>query len=121
MHMLQQPHRLRYVTQVVFTLIGICYIIICPYNKVEESFNVQATHDLYYYGIKPALYYTQHINQNLNDQIPLLHWIMTTTMPDLTNITTTTTRTTASSSSLPYDQESFAALDSDNDDIGCDK
>ena len=31
--------------------LAIFYVFLSPYNKVEESFNTQATHDILYHGI----------------------------------------------------------------------
>lgn len=31
-------------------LVSLVYIVVCPYNKVEESFNMQACHDILHHG-----------------------------------------------------------------------
>jgi len=38
----------------------VTYIIMCPYTKVEESFNLQATHDILIYGVKDISKYDHH-------------------------------------------------------------
>lgn len=35
--------------------VSLGYLFLCPYTKVEESFAIQATYDLYYYGLGPAI------------------------------------------------------------------
>lgn len=36
-----------------FALVSLICLVQCPYNKVEESFGMQAIHDLYYHRMAP--------------------------------------------------------------------
>jgi alpha-1,6-mannosyltransferase len=41
--------------QALLWLVSILCLLVCPHSKVEESFNLQATHDLIYHGMTPAV------------------------------------------------------------------
>ena len=41
--------------QLFLFLVSLSYLWICPHSKVEESFSLQAVHDLFYHGVSPIL------------------------------------------------------------------
>ncbi|KAL7579930.1 hypothetical protein ACA910_004930 [Epithemia clementina (nom. ined.)] len=45
----------RFLAQIFIFIVSFSYLWICPHSKVEESFSLQAVHDLFYYGIHPGL------------------------------------------------------------------
>ena len=61
---------------ITFLFVSCLYdLISCPHSKVEESFQLQATHDLYYHGISPALQrqYTLWLGDENDTTLPYDH------------------------------------------------
>jgi alpha-1,6-mannosyltransferase len=43
-----------FVQDVLLLGVGWTHVLLSPYTKVEESFNLHATHDILMYGISPS-------------------------------------------------------------------
>ncbi len=46
---------------VILLLVIVIYVIVCPYTKVEESFNMQALHDLHHFSFFQKLKAFDHL------------------------------------------------------------
>jgi alpha-1,6-mannosyltransferase len=42
------------VLELLILAVGWAHVLLAPYTKVEESFNLHATHDVLFYGVKPS-------------------------------------------------------------------
>lgn len=54
--LLMQNGSYRNLLVLLFSLINVFFLVMCPYTKVEESFNLQAIHDLIYCGKNVSCY-----------------------------------------------------------------